>query len=224
MWKSLETAVIIWKATTKAFDKMDNDEKIEWFNDLIDDLEDSDSIKWLQDKWNTMTDEQKLELYKRQAVNVSYALKNWSWIYQLFKTINSYRKNKKKNWKQNALNFTFLEKIPCRFLIQLWVLEKPKEVTNEQLFEDTKKDAKHFNRFLSLCNTVCACIPEARSAVPFITMAKHYTKWYEKEWTKALTARLEKQQEIKTEEQKIKLEAQTQKELFETMWDVAKAA
>ena len=43
-----------------------------------------------------------------------------------------------------------------------------------------KKDAKNFNTYLSICSTVCVCIPEARPAVPFIKMAKHYTKRYEK--------------------------------------------
>jgi hypothetical protein len=42
---------------------------------LIDELEENSSINWIKDKWNSMSEEQKEKLYKRNAVTVSEFLK-----------------------------------------------------------------------------------------------------------------------------------------------------
>ena len=81
--KNLETAKTIWETSTKIFDKIENDYKKEWFNNLIDKLEKNSSIDWVKDKRNSMTEEQKSNLYKRNAITVSEFLKRWSPIYQI---------------------------------------------------------------------------------------------------------------------------------------------
>ena len=40
----IETAQKIWEASTKVFDKMDSEEKKEWMNSLIDELETKSGI------------------------------------------------------------------------------------------------------------------------------------------------------------------------------------
>ena len=52
----LETVQKIWETSTKFFDKMKDDEKKEWMNSLIDELEENKWIKRLKESWNTMKD------------------------------------------------------------------------------------------------------------------------------------------------------------------------
>lgn len=47
---NLEIAQYIWEQTTKAFDKIEDNDKKEWFNNLIDELEENSSINWVKDK------------------------------------------------------------------------------------------------------------------------------------------------------------------------------
>ena len=208
----LETAQKIWEETTKSFEKMSEKEKKEWFKSLIEDLEENSSINRIKDQWNSMTESQKLKLYKRHAITVGEALKN-NIIYKYYNTIINGAINTAKNWWKNAVKFAFLEQIPCRFFVELWIFDKPEWLTKEKLINDVKKDAKNFDLYLWFCSTVCTCIPEAMPAVPFIWIAKHYTKWYKDHWTEVITDKLNKQK-------KLEVTKETNKALSITMSDI----
>lgn len=186
----LETAQKIWEKSTKIFDKIEDNDKKEWFNSLIDELEENSSINWIKNKRNSMTEEQKYKLYKRNAITVSEFLKRWSPLYQIYNAIINWARNTTKHWWKNALKYAFLEQIPCRFFVELWIFDKPKSLDKDKLIEDTKKDAKNFNIYLWICETICTRIPETKAAVPFIKMAKHYTKRYRNYWTEVVIDRL----------------------------------
>lgn len=208
--KNLETAKTIWEKSTQIFDKIENDDKKEWFNNLIDKLEKNSSINWVKDKRNSMTEEQKSNLYKRNAITVSEFLKRWSPIYQIYNSIINWVKNTTKNGWKNALKYAFLEQIPCRFFVELGILQKPSSLTKQKLIEDTKKDAKNFNIYLWICETICACIPETKAIVPFIWIAKHYTKRYRDHWTEVIADRINNKKESD-------IKQNTNKKLAETM-------
>lgn len=214
---NLETAQAIWEKSTQIFDKIENDDKKEWFNSLIDELEENSSINWIKDKWNSMTEDQKAKLYKRNAITVSEFLKRGSPIYQLYSAIVNWAKNIKKHWWKNALKYAFLEQVPCRFFVELGILDKPKSLDKDKLIEDAKKDAKNFNIYLWICEAVCTCIPQAKAAVPFIGIAKHYTKWYKDHGMEVITKRINNKKEAD-------IRQQTSRELAETMWDIKEAA
>ena len=198
---NLETAQQIWEETTKSFEKMSEKEKKEWFKSLIEDLEENSSINRIKKQWNSMTEDQQLKLYKRNAITMSENLKNWSIIYRYYRSLTNWAINTVKNWWKNAIKFAFLEQIPCRFFVELWIFDKPKWLTEEKLIDDVKKDAKNFDLYLWFCSTVCTCIPEARPAVPFIWIAKHYTKRYKDNWTEIIKDRLTKQKKLRIKEQ-----------------------
>lgn len=200
MWK-LETIQKIWETWTKVFDQMNEDEKNEWFKNIIENLDDSDAATRLKKQWDSIPEEEKLRLYKRWAITMGASLKKAP-IVTYYNAI----KNTQKKWIKSAAKIALLEQIPCRFFVELWILQKPESLTKEKLIKDTKKDARNFNQYLSISITVCECIPEARVAVPFIKMAKHYTKRYEKHWTKILIARLHDQE-------KERITTQTQEQL-----------
>lgn len=204
----LETAQILWEESTKIFDKIENDDKKEWFNNLINELEKNNSIIWLKDKRNSMTEDQKLTLYKRNPTSINEHLKTT--IYKCFRSIYNWAINTTKHWWNNAAKFAFLEQIPCRFFVELWILSKPKSLTKEKLIEDAKKDAKNFNIYLWICEAVCACIPDAQVAVPFIGIARHYTKRYRDHWTEVITQRIKYYEEDD-------IKQQTNKELAEAI-------
>ena len=68
---NLETAQKIWEKSTEIFDKIEDEEKKEWFNSFIDQLEENSAINWLKKTWNLMTEEQKLKIYKRHSISIS---------------------------------------------------------------------------------------------------------------------------------------------------------
>lgn len=209
----LETVQSIWEKSTKIFDKIEDKNKIEWFNSLIDELEENNSINWIKDKWNSMSEEQKEKLYKMNAITVSEFLKRWSPIYQLYKAIVNWAKNTKKHGWKNALKYAFLEQVPCRFFVELWILDKPKSLTKEKLVEDAKKDAKNFNIYLWICEVICTCIPETKAVWPLIAIARHYTKWYKDHWVEVVSKRI-------NDKRKFNISQQTKKELAEAIVDI----
>ena len=212
---NLETIQATWEITTEAFEKMSDKEKADWFNNLINELEENDNVKQLKDKRDSMTEDQKLKLYKRNAVTISWFLKRWFPIYQVYSSILHWAQNTIKIWEKNAFTYAFLEQIPCRFFVELGILNKPEWLSEDQLIKDVKKDAKNFNTYLSICKTVCNCIPEAKAAVPFIWMAKKYTKRYKDHWTETVISKLNEKKELDIKEQ-------TNQELAETMKDAEK--
>lgn len=210
---TLETLKKIWDISTEKFNNIDNNKKKIWFNKLIDGLEENTSIKWMQEKRNSMNDEQKMELYNINPTRIIEILKRWSPIYQLYNTIVNWIKNTSKHWWKNALKYSFLKQIPCRFFVELGILDKPKSLNKDKLVEDIKKDAKNFNINLKICEVVCTRIPEAQAAVPFIEMAKQYTKWYRDHWAEVVIQRIKN-------EKNVNIEQQTCKELAGVMWGI----
>ena len=209
----LEAAKSIWETSTKIFDKIEESKKKEWFNSLIDELEENNSINWIKDKRNSMSEEQKEKLYKRNAITISEFLKRGSPIYQLYNAIVNWVKNTSKHWWKNALKYSFLEQVPCRFFVELGILDKPKSLDKDKLIEDARKDAKNFNIYLWICEAVCACIPDAQAAGPFIGIARHYSKWYRDHWIEVVTQRI-------NSKKKADIKQQTNEELADVMGDI----
>ena len=193
---SLETAQSIWETSTKIFDKIDKDDKKEWFNSLIDQIEENDTINRLKKTWDTMTEEQKLKIYNRHSISIGTRLR--------YASITTFR-----IWEKYAT----IEEIPCRFLVELGILNKPQWLTNEKLKEDIKSDAKNFDTYLWICEATCAVFDETKALVWLIAVARHYTKWYKKEWTNIVIERLNKKK-------KNEIEEQTNKELAATITDI----
>lgn len=206
----LETAQKIWETSTKIFDKIEDSEKKEWFNNLIDQLENNSTINRLKKTRNSMTEEQKLKIYKRHSISVSTRLRYSNMLtFWIGEKIYNGTKNYKKEWKKNALKYAALEEIPCRFLIHLGLLEKPKWLTDEKLKEDVEKDAKNFDIYLNICEKTCKVAWEAGLAKLFTT-ARFYTKRYKKEWVNTIIERINKKK-------KLQIKEQTNKELSLTM-------
>lgn len=211
---SLETAQSIWETSTKIFDKIDKDDKKEWFNSLIDQIEENDTINRLKKTWDTMTEEQKLKIYNRHSISIGTRLRYASiTTFRIWEKVYHATKNYIQEWKDNAKKYATIEEIPCRFLVELGILNKPQWLTNEKLKEDIKSDAKNFDTYLWICEATCAVFDETKALVWLIAVARHYTKWYKKEWTNIVIERLNKKK-------KNEIEEQTNKELAATITDI----
>ena len=195
----LETAQKIWETSTKIFDKIEDNEKKEWFNSLIDEIEENNTIKWLQDNWRLFTEEQKLKIYKRHSISIKTWLRYSSLpIFWLPEKIYNATKNTITKWDNHTWKYALLEEIPCRFFVQLWILDKPQWLEEDKLKEDIKKDAKNINLYLWICQAACIAIPEAGPEISaLVGVAKHYAKWYKQEWAEAVIERLNNKKEAK---------------------------
>lgn len=194
---NLDTIQSVGEATWKAFEKIDNKEKKEWFSSLIDEFESNEQITKLKCIWNWMTEKQKEKLYQKWAITFTHVIINWSPVFTLSKSAINAFINTKNNGIKNATKYAFLEQIPCRFLVELWIFDKPEWLSNQQLIEDVRKDAKNYHLYLWIAEAACAVIPDAQAAVPFISMARTYTKWYKEHWTEVIIDKLREQKENK---------------------------
>lgn len=206
----LEKLQKIWETSTKIFDKMKDDEKKEWMNSLIDELEENKWIKRLKESRNMMNEEQKLKIYKRHSISLWSYLKYTFMPYRMWEKLYNIAKHSITKWDNHTRKYATLEEIPCRFFVQIWILDKPKSIENNKLKEDIKKDAKNINLYLWLCEWICSLTPETKALVPIIQTAKHYTKRYKKEWANAVIERLE-------EKNLSKIKWNTNTKLFKTM-------
>ena len=195
----LQKMASYWELTQKAFDKIDDKKKLEWFTNLIDNLKGKETIKKLKDIWNIMTEEQKLKLYKKDAKDIGHFLLNRSPAYCIARTERNAIANTKKNWFKYASKYVLLEQVPCRFLVQLCILDKPETLSDTQLSKDTQKDAKFMNTYLWAAEAVCTVAPGAQEVVPFIWMARHYTKWYKNNCVPVMQDRIKNKQIKNTE-------------------------
>ena len=209
---NLQTAQEIWDASTKVFDKINEEDKKEWFNSLVDELEENKTIKWLKETWNLMNEEQKLKIYKRHSISL------WTWFryanlptYWLWEKLYNAGKNAMSKWDNHTWKYALIEEIPCRFFVQLWILDKPQWLEDDKLKEDIKKDAKNINLYLGLCQAACLAIPDAGPEISaLVGVARHYTKWYKEEWANAVIERLNNKKEDK-------IKKDTQKRLVKTL-------
>ena len=207
----LEAAGKIVDKAWEAFDKIEDEEKKEWFLSLIDQAKENSAIKWCKEQWDKLTEDQKLKLYNRWEFSIwNKYVKNHP-IIQLPRTYIEWAKNTIKHWGKNAARFKFLEEIPTRLFVEFGIFDKPEGLTDEQLCKNIKSDAKNFDLYLLTCETVCAVIPDAQAAVPFIQGFRKYTKWYKKEWSEAIIARVNEAKENEIKEN-------TSKELAWIIW------
>lgn len=198
--------------TANTFNNTNENKKKKWFNNLINELEECNAISRLQDKWNSMKEEQKAKLYNNSATTVSWMIVRSNglyWLYRLSKSNVNRVRHTIKNWFKNALKYDLLEQIPCRFLVQLWILQKPEWITKDKLVDDIKKDADNFHTYLWICKWICSCFKEATPVIPYIETAKTYTQRYKDHWTEIITDRLNKNK-------KLNIKTQTNKELSDT--------
>ena len=198
---NLEQIKDYWETAWKVFDNIEDKNKIRGFKSLIEEVEENKEIGTLQRVWNSMTEKQKHKLYKKGAINFTHVITNGCTIYQVSSSAINAFINTKNNWAKNAAKYAFLEQIPCRFMVELGIFNKPEELSDEQLIKDVKKDAKNYNLYLWIAETACTLIPDAQAAVPFIAMARKYTKWYEEHWTEVMAAKLREKKEEKIKEE-----------------------
>ena len=206
---NLENLQDYWETAWKVFDKIEDKDKMNGFNSLIEEVEGNEQIGKLKEIWNSMTEKQKYKLYKKGAINLTHFITNGCAVYQVSRSAINAFINAKNNWAKNATKYAFLEQIPCRFLVELGIFDKPEKLSDEQLIKDVKKDAKNYNLYLWIAETACTFIPDAQAAVPFIAMARKYTKWYEEHWTEVMIAKLREKKEEKIKKDTNEALAQT---------------
>ena len=163
-----------------------------------------------------MNEEQKLKIYKKHSISLWSYLKYTFMPYRMWEKVYNITKNSLSKWDNHTRKYATLEEIPCRFFVQLWILDKPKDLEDKKLKEDIKKDAKNINLYLWLCEWVCTLTPETKTLVPLIQIAKHYTKRYKKEGADAVIERLEGKNLSKIQEN-------TKKELSKELTHVKKS-
>ena len=123
----LETIQKIWEIWTEAFDKVDNEEKKEWFNNLIEELDNTEAINRLKKQWDSVSEEEKLKLYKRWAIKMSASLKKAP-ILTYYRAINNTRKKGDQKCRKDSTTWTNTLQISYRTMniAKTWIPNKRK--------------------------------------------------------------------------------------------------
>lgn len=176
----------------KAFDSLSNDQKKEVFLWIIEKIENNPKFQNAKKYWDDLDEEHKSQYYKDGW---------WSWKYMTTWPLTP--KITRKWMKINVKDNLYTTASPLmRLWVSFWLLEKPKDLSNENLVKNIKKDARNLNRYIKLLNITCKAIPELWELVPFVTALKPYAQWYEKNWAPLMQERM-KQKESKVSEENV---------------------
>lgn len=174
----------------KNFESLSNEEKKEIFLWVIEKIENNPKFQNAKKYWDSLDESHKSQYYKDWWGSIKY-LTTWPLTPRVTK------KWVKINIKDNL--YTTASPL-MRLWVSFWLLEKPKNLADEKLIKNIKKDAHNINKYLRVLNFTCKAIPELRELVPFIIMVKPYAKWYEKNWVLLIQERIRNKQIEKAEE------------------------
>ena len=186
MWKLIMTL----SATWKVFDAIPNEEKKEIFLWVIEKIENNPKFQNAKKYWDALDEDHKSQYYN-----------DWWGSIKYFTTWPLTPRITKKWLKINIKDNLYTTASPLmRLWVSFWLLDKPKDLTDEKIIKNIKKDAHNINKYLKVLNFTCKTVPELREFVPFVTMVKPYAEWYESNWAPLMHDRIRNKQIEKTEE------------------------
>lgn len=190
----------------KLFEAIPNEEKKEMFLWVIENIENNPKFQNAKKIRDKLDEDHKSQYYKDWWGSIKY-FTTWPLTPRITK-----------RWlKINIKDNLYTTASPLmRLWVSFWLLDKPKDLTDEKLIKNIKKDAHNINKYLKVLNFTCKAIPELRELVPFVTMVKPYAEWYESNWAPLMQERIRNKQ-IETTEKSI---AET---LSASEWDVLKS-
>lgn len=173
----------------QAFDSLSDEQKKEVFLWVIEKIENNSKFQNAKKYWDDLDEEHKSQYYK-----------DWWWSLRYMTTWPLTPRITRKWMKINVKDNLYTTASPLmRLWVSFWLLEKPKDLSNEKLVKNIKKDAHNLNRYIRLLNVTCKAIPELRELVPFVTKLKPYAQWYEENWAPLMQERIRNKQLENTE-------------------------
>ena len=196
------------------------EEVVKWTTPLVENANTSDILKYIEDfreskngkklnkSFNTLSEKDKMNLYKN----------GWFFIGNVFKSsrINSLFIYESKKMKAFGPEVSIL----YRMLVHLWVVDTPSWVEYEELVKNVKKDAKVYNAQINVAQVGCmAFAPEAE---PFFAALQPVIKTLS---TKAVEIAQKQQEKNNKQNKEVKnIQETTKNDLQENIKDIKNPA
>jgi len=146
----------------------------EWLNSI----ESNESFKKFSNIWDSFSEKEKEDIYN--GGDYLFSIK-WS-MKRNFKLINPItspfrsplvRFFEKKSFKEQFTKDSFeVVNSAIRFMVHLWILKKPENISTEVLLKNLKKDAKNIRTKMWILEKAAMIIPQLRPALPVIQKLK----------------------------------------------------
>ncbi len=162
---SLEKIEIAAKWTTKLAENANTSDIVKY----IEDFRESKNGKKINEKFNTLSEKDKMNLYKDGWLNIGKFLKTniAVWAIGRIQSLVTYESKKLKAFGPEVSTL-------YRVLVHMGVVDMPSWLEHEELIKNVKKDAKFYNATITVAQVGCmAFAPEAE---PFLTALKPMVK------------------------------------------------
>ena len=179
----------------------------------IEDFRESKNGKKLNKSFNTLSEKDKMNLYKDGWLNIGKYLKIVlaMWTFGYIQSLWTYESKKLKAVGPEV-------SILYRFLVHMGVVDMPSWLGHEELIKNVKKDAKFYNSSITVAQV--GCMAFAPEAVPFITTLKPVIKIISK---KAVEISEEQQEKLNKKNKEVEfIEKNTKNDLQENLQDIHK--
>ena len=168
----------------KNFESLPEKEKKEAFLQVIDSIENSDNFQKAKKYWDELAEEDKMKYYK-----------DW-WGSWKFLTTWPLTPRINKDWIKIDLKdnmYTVMSPV-MRLFVSFWILDKPKELSYEDLINNIETDAKALDRYITILEIVSIYYSELWELLEILKYLKPYAKWYKKNWAQLVQERIRDKQ------------------------------
>ena len=223
-----ENALKILGGVANVLERSDKNEVQETISSELEALEQDPKFKKVKEYWDVLDENEKMKLYNLwEGITVVWSSRL---VTELAKPIDILHLKKASKEKKYKMASPLL-----RIGVHFWLLDAPKQLSEEKLLKNIKKDAKDLKRNLWIFEKVCRFVPQLKAAQWFVSVARKYAKLYKNDVVPLMQERIreknaEKAREAiannsaQAEEDIAHTLAQSQEAMLETWLDEKKAA
>lgn len=166
--------------------------------DSLDGIKNNSLFQDFSNTWNNFSEKEKEEIYNNgdYAFTITWSMKR---NFKIMNPIGSpfrsplVRLFQKKGIKEQLTKDSFeTMSAGIRVMVHFWLLKKPENISNEDLLDNIKKDAKNIKNKLWILEKAAILIPQLRPALPVIQKIKPLLESSADLWQEVM---LEKQKE-----------------------------
>lgn len=188
-----EKVLRIFETGAHVIKNLDKDEVKEAISSELDALEQDEKFQKVKEYWDVLDENKKMELYNLwEGITVIWSTR---FVTELAKPIDILHLKAASKEKKYEIASPLL-----RIGVHFWLLDAPKQLSEEKLLKDIKKDAKNLKRNLWIFEKVCQFVPQLKAAQPFVSVARKYAKWYKKDIAPLMQERIKEKNAEKARE------------------------
>ena len=181
-WKEILSTI------NKSFGSLPEEQKKEAFLQVVEVIENSNRFQNAKNYWDSLDEEHKLRYYTDWWGSLKF-LTTWPLTPRITKQW------LKIDMKDNI--YTVMSPV-MRLLVSFWLLDKPNELSYDDLIKNIESDAKTLENYIKILKIVSVFYPELNELLTILEYLEPYAKWYEENWTQIVQERIRDKQEKDT--------------------------